>query len=396
MENGYGVFSMRKFYHIATGGFILTSPAKRRAGLVSLDNYNAKHYNCNQYELRHTPHLLTGVKFLPQESGPVANSQSNYIQKANLFKVKIARIFFLSFLTLTLSHANKESQNIIESASEGRKVIKEKALEPIDINRDKEKLFYSETLLNWHYALQKENPRGVEILGKTNENLFVQNLKEDNTSKDSNVTKAEELVAVKGYCFIREEINVGKQPSSLRLECSTNVGSITMFGNLINLNEKASLVVDPKYIEKNGVRFNVKSSIVTNEEKTSYNIATFVNDRMLAKVGYGALSAGSDEFKNASNEYLKALEESKKKQETAYVNVPDGQGGMYPQAVQNTNTEKPDPLDYLVKGVINVGASAVKAFADIAKEDLPYLYQIVPKTKIWIDLKVNKEGEYVK
>ncbi|EPM8362046.1 hypothetical protein ACTSAC_001838, partial [Campylobacter jejuni] len=75
---------------------------------------------------------------------------------------------------------------------------------------------------------------------------------------------------------------------------------------------------------------------------------------------------------------------------------PDGQGGMYPQAVQNTNTQTPDPLDYLVKGAINVGASAVKAFADLAKEDLPYLYQIVPKTKIWIDLKVNKQGEYVK
>ncbi|MCW1536914.1 hypothetical protein OLR75_01375, partial [Campylobacter jejuni] len=59
----------------------------------------------------------------------------------------------------------------------------------------------------------------------------------------------------------------------------------------------------------------------------------------------------------------------------------DGQGNVYPQAIQNTNTEKPDPLDYLIKGAVNVTASAVKAFADIAKEDLPYLYQIVPKQK---------------
>ncbi|SUW82998.1 Uncharacterised protein [Campylobacter helveticus] len=29
--------------------------------------------------------------------------------------------------------------------------------------------------------------------------------------------------------------------------------------------------------------------------------------------------------------------------------------------------------------------SAVKTFGDLAKENLPYLYQIVPKTKIWID-----------
>ena len=318
-----------------------------------------------------------------------------FIQSNLLKRFKLIFVLFLLFFSFTSLYANKEADNIIDSASEGRKVIKEKTLEPIDINKKKEKLFYSETILNWYYALQKENPRGSETLGKTENNLFVTNIKENNLSKDYNVTKHEELVSVKGYCFIRNEVNVGKQPSSLRLECSTNVGSITLFANLVNLNEKASLIVDPKYIEKDGVRFDVKSSIVTNEEKTSYNIATFVNDRMLAKVGYGALSSGSDEVKNSTNEYLQALEESKKKQEVSYMNVPDGQGGMYPQAVQNTNTEKPDPLDYLVKGAINVGASAVKAFADLAKQDLPYLYQIVPKTKIWIDLKVNKQGEYV-
>ncbi|EAL3991111.1 hypothetical protein A9746_07900 [Campylobacter upsaliensis] len=376
----------------ATGKPITLSKGEER--LVSLDNYNTKYYNHHNEFYGHTHHLLTGANFLPQESSPVANSYTYYIQKNVFFKIKFLFLVLLS--SLTLAHANKEAQNIIDSASEGRRVVEEKALSPIDINKDKEKLFYSETILNWHYVLQKENPRGAETIAKTEANLFVKNLKEENLNKDNNLTKAEEQVAVKGYCFIREEINVGKQPSSLRLECSTNVGSIVMFANLVNLNEKASLIVDPKYIEKSGVRFEVKSSIVTNEEKTSYNIATYVNDRMLAKVGYGALSMGSDEVKNASNEYLKALEESKKKQEVNYVNVPDGQGGMYPQAVQNTNTEKPDPLDYLVKGAINVGASAVKAFADLAKEDLPYLYQIVPKTKIWIDLKVNKQGEYVK
>lgn len=384
-----------KVLKFTTGVFY---PLKRGESLVSLDNNYTKKYNYNR-KTKHIHHLISGVSFSNRVPALWLTPLKLYsIFPKPLFKQGVSVKFILLALLsgFTLAHANKEANNIIDSASEGRKVIEEKALAPIDINKDKEKLFYSETILNWHYALQKENPRGIETIAKTSENLFVKNLIENNTSKDTNTSTAEELVVVKGYCFIRDEVNVGKQPSALRLECSTNVGSITMFGNLVNLNEKASLIVDPKYIEKNGVRFEVKSSIVTNEEKTSYNIATYVNDRMIAKVGYGALSAGSDEVKNASNEYLRALEESKKKQETAYVNVPDGNGNMYPQAVQNTNTETPDPLDYLVKGAINVTASAVKSFADLAKEDLPYLYQIVPKTKIWIDLKVNKQGEYVK
>ncbi len=304
----------------------------------------------------------------------------------------------LIFLLPIVLFASRESKNIIESASEGRQVIQEQEIEnkPKKNNKDRQNLFYNETLLNWHYSFLKENPRAMEILGKTAENSLIKNIKEEQITNDNNTTKPIELAVVKGFCFIKDEINIGKQPSSLRLDCQTNVGSIVMFGNLVNINEKASLIVDPKYIEKNGIRFEVKSSIVTNENKTSYNIATYVNNRMIEKISYGALSTGSDEFKNASNEYLRALEESKKKQEISYINIADGSGNAYPQAVQNTNTEKPDPLDYLIKGAINVTASAVKSFADIAKEDLPYLYQIVPKTKIWIDLKVNKQGEYVK
>lgn len=309
--------------------------------------------------------------------------------------IKKSHILILITLPIFL-FASRESQNIIESASEGRKVISEKSLEPIEINKNNSKKFYSETILNWNKYFLSQNPRGTEFLGKTGDNVLVVNVKETDFNKENNFTKSDDLVVVKGFCFIKDTINVGKQPSSIRVECQTNVGSIIMFGNLVNLDEKASLIVDPKYIEKNGVRFEVKSSIVTNEKKTSYNIATYVNNRMMSKVGYGALSVGSDEVKTSTNEYLKALEDSKKKQEINYVNVPDGEGGFYSQAVQNTNTEKPDPLDYLVKGAINVTASAVKSFADIAKEDLPYLYQVVGKSKIWVDLKVNKKGEYVK
>lgn len=168
-----------------------------------------------------------------------------------------------------------------------------------------------------------------------------------------------------------------------------------MFANLVNVNEKASLIADPKYIEKNGIRFEVTSSIVTNEAKTSYNIATFVNDRKIAQIGWSALSVGADEAKTTTNEYLRALEQSKTSQSTDYVTTGTGTGTST-YAVQNTNTQEPDPLDYLIKGAINITASVVKSTADIFKADLPYLYQIKGKSKIWIDLKVKKQGEYVK
>ncbi|CAD7289532.1 hypothetical protein LMG7974_01609 [Campylobacter majalis] len=313
-------------------------------------------------------------------------------------KIKIALLIFTSIAFGNNSTMDGQSvtNHAIKSASEGREVVREQKLSPVDINKKSEKLFYGETILNWHYALQRENLRAKEVLGNTAENMLVKNVTKSEAQNAGDTNSTIELVAVKGFCFIPEDINVGKQPSSLRVNCETNYGGIVMFADLVNVNERASLIADPKYIEKSGYRFKVSSAIVTNEEKTSYNIATFVNDRKIAEVGWGALSVGSDEFKTQSNAYLKALENSKQSQTTDYVSVTDASGNVYPQAVQNTNTEKPDPLDYLITGGINMVASIAKNTAEIFKRDLPYLYQIVGQTKIWIDLQVEKDGVYTK
>lgn len=310
-------------------------------------------------------------------------------------------ILKITFSILTLSNLSfadntNISKNIIESASEGREVVKEQKLEPIDINRASNTLYKSETILNWHYALQKENQRGSEVMGRKGENLFVSNLKEEDIAKEQDKENQVELVAVKGYCFIKEEVNVGKQPSSLRVDCQSNVGGIILFANLVNVNEKAALMADPKYIEKEGVRFNIKSAIVLNEEKTSYNLATFVNDKKIAEIGWGALSYSSDELKNATNEYLKALQESKREQKVEYATTTDGAGNSYMQPIQTTNTQKPQVSDYFYTAGVNILADIAKSTAEVFKKDLPYLYQIVPQTKIWIDLQVEKKGVYVK
>ena len=64
---------------------------------------------------------------------------------------------------------DNEAKNIIKSASEGREVIIEKEAEDEVVEQKNERIFYEEAILNWHYALQKENPRKDEVLGKTTE-----------------------------------------------------------------------------------------------------------------------------------------------------------------------------------------------------------------------------------
>ena len=304
------------------------------------------------------------------------------------------KIIFLLCFSIFLYAQNKEADSIIGSASEGREVINEHKLEGTDLLNKNKSDYYNEVVFNWVNYFANSNPRGKAVEGTQSKMINLIVAEENNATAVQDDKK--ELVAVKGFCYITEDIQIGKQPGALRPECQTNIGGITMFANLVNVNEKASLVVDPVYIEKGGVRFKVESSIVTNESKTSYNIATYVNDRKIAEIGWGALSVGAGEFKTASNEYLAALEKSKTRQEVQYATTTDGAGNSYMQPISTTNTEKPDPLDYLIKGGINLATAVAKNTADIFIKDLPYLYYVSAQTKIWVDLKVNKQGEYVK
>ncbi|RAX56489.1 hypothetical protein CCZ01_09345 [Helicobacter monodelphidis] len=307
--------------------------------------------------------------------------------------MKSGLFFFIALSVSVLAINNKESENIINSASYGDKVISESPLGE-ELQKKKINNFNDAVLLNWYLHFASLNDRGGDYTATQKKLLHLKQIEETNSTTQTSNKK--ELVSVKGFCLIQENIAIGKQPAALRSECETNIGSITMFGDLVNVNEKASLIVDPKYIERKGYRFKVESAVVTNESKTSYNIATFVNDRKIAEIGYSSLGVSADELKATTNEYLRVLEESKRKQNVEYVEVGSEGGDKYIYPIQTQNTEKPDPLDYLLKAGINIGASSIKTTADIFKKDLPYLYEVAGKTKIWIDLQVEKQGILVK
>lgn len=308
-------------------------------------------------------------------------------------KIKAVSLLFLPLLLLAQDNKNI-SQNIIESSS--KTAVKSQQLKGVDIDTKKDESYHDATVLNW---LRFNNSRGryekdyVALKTDMIDDINATSINEGEPGGD----KKEETITVKGYCFIDTDVNVGKQPSSIFTACQTNVGPVTMFSNIVAINEKFSLLADPKYIEKNGYRFSVKKAIVTNEDRTSYNIATFANDRKISEIGWSGLEVSSDEVKDATNEYLKALQESKKKESTEYLSVQNpGDNSAYVQPQTLTNTEKPSPSDYFVTAGIDIAASVIKSTAAIFKRDLPYLYEIKKNSKIWINMEVNKKGVYVK
>lgn len=297
------------------------------------------------------------------------------------------KIFLLLLTISSLTFANSESSNIIKGSAFGNEVVEEKQINYFV--KKEQNNFRREAIYNFYLQKASVNKHEYEVAEANIINL----IDENTTSMPLANLGADTNTSVTGYCLIKDDIFVGKQPSSGYFECKTNVGSITMFGNMRPLNQYSALLFDPIYIEYKGWRYIVTSSRVTNEARTSYNIATYVNDRKLSEIALTTTSNAADELKTASNDYLKALEQSRTKQNTEYVQV--GGSNQETVAVQNTNTEKPHIVDYFGVATVNIVAGAIKAGAEVFKKDLPYLYDIAGGSKIYIDLQVDYRGEKI-
>lgn len=294
------------------------------------------------------------------------------------------------FLLIPLFMFANVDRNIIESSAYGEQVVKEQ--DTVFYNEEKKNENYRREAI-YNFILFNNSVNEPTYTAKTEQLI---NFVEENATnlKTEIIKKVDNNMTITGYCLVRDDINVGKQPSAGRFLCNTNIGQLEIFGNLTPVNEMATLIFDPTYIDFSGWRYKVITSRVLNEARSSYNIATFVNDRKITEIALESTSKGADVFKTQSSQYLEELKQSRKKQSVEYVNVGTG-SNSYVAPIQNTNTEKPRATDYIVKGAIDLVSETIKTTADVFKRDLPYLYEIKGGSKVYIDLVISKNGEKI-
>lgn len=297
------------------------------------------------------------------------------------------RIIFLLIPLLMFANVDR---NIIESSAYGEQVVKEQ--DTVFYNEEKKNENYRREAI-YNFILFNNSVNEPTYTAKTEQ--LINFVEENATNLNTEIIKkVDNNMTITGYCLVRDDINVGKQPSAGRFLCNTNIGQLEIFGNLTPVNEMATLIFDPTYIDFSGWRYKVITSRVLNEARSSYNIATFVNDRKITEIALESTSKGADVFKTQSSQYLEELKQSRKKQSVEYVNVGTG-SNSYVAPIQNTNTEKPRATDYIVKGAIDLVSETIKTTADVFKRDLPYLYEIKGGSKVYIDLVISKNGEKI-
>ncbi|MDR0467248.1 MAG: hypothetical protein LBG67_00140 [Campylobacteraceae bacterium] len=296
-------------------------------------------------------------------------------------------LFLLLFTVVFAQESDDIVDNIIEGSAGGDKIVSsQKMTQNVDVEPDyyyrREAIFSLNRLL----AERERTGRMAEMA------TLVKVVAPPNVTigNESNTNANNATVIVRGYCVNAADVYINKQPATLSMNCNTNIGFIEIFGNLQPVNEAAALIFQPTHIDFSGYRYKIQSFTTTNEARTSYNVATYVNDRKLAEIGYSTVIVANDEIGRSTSEYLKQLQESKKRENVEYVAV---NSDVVP--VTTTNTDKPNAMDYLITGGINIITSTIKTAAEVFRKDLPYLYEILGGSRIYVDLVVTKQGEKI-
>ncbi|ULO04499.1 hypothetical protein AVBRAN_a0017 (plasmid) [Campylobacter sp. RM12651] len=207
------------------------------------------------------------------------------------------------------------------------------------------------------------------------------------TPKTESSKPKEKLANIKGYCFTETDVNVGFQPMGASLKCNTNYGTMTFFGNYVPNNELYTLFITGLFVEKGDFKYPIVSGKILNKDKNSYNIATYVNSNKIEKAWLQAGANTADVVKAGANDYMKQLEQSRKKETGGATTV--SSSGAISQEPTITNYEKPNLTEYIIKGGVDVVTTVAKEITQALKEELPFAYKVVKDTQFYIDIWVK-------
>ena len=188
------------------------------------------------------------------------------------------------------------------------------------------------------------------------------------------VKSGEKIIFTEGYCIAPNDIEVSTKKMFYTFPCQLKkVGSVSVFGELVPDFEGRFLAFKPLEVRnQEGEKiYVIQSGIALSGDKTSYNVASYVNIRAIEKIVANTSAKTAEEVAGAYKEYY----ENKNKQ------VVVGSGG----ATVETNQY---PSNYpLVMGAVSFAKGLVEGIAELVKSEvnrMPALFKIRKGSSIYI------------
>ena len=173
------------------------------------------------------------------------------------------------------------------------------------VDKDLDRLIESYQKDRGNMPLQGKMLKITWVKGKNNR---VSNLK-NNMEMKSQKKKRTEEIEVEGYCTFTQTLKVYTKPFYAKAVCyfdNSKVSEGTIFGEIIPDLQNKQVIFKPIMFESlEGKKYIVQPILVLNEDQSSPNLATYINERELEKVLAEATKSSMQDTKEMLKDYIK-------------------------------------------------------------------------------------------
>ena len=211
--------------------------------------------------------------------------------------------------------------------------------------------------------------------------------------KKKEVLVKDMVVSITGYCSIRNTVSVEQIQGYGMLECNFDenefgIDASDIFVSFVPIPNKLALIAKGIYLQVGKKKIAISDGVVLTADRTSLNVATFVNDRKISKITGDLLVASSQLALDSSMLYMRQKELSKIKEKIVVNSSISGS-----QVSQTRNIEAPNAKNYLV----NFGVQLASALVDIGgrligNNNYP-LFKVGRGSQFYVDFSVQYSGK---
>jgi len=224
-----------------------------------------------------------------------------------------------------------------------------------------------------------------------NEDLLAPQKAEDSKAAEESKEEPKQPYFLSGYCFLEQSVEVSSLSSYAYLRCNFDKKNATLAVSLVPDVFSRALIGKPLYVVQGEERHVVAGGVIMNQEQTSLNLASVVNDRKIEQMTAMGMVAASTIVTEEAKGYLEELKSSRTTEEVNYVTTGTGDNQTATPVV-TSNTEKPYAGDYIASATIQLVSELVKIIGENAIKELPYIFKTAPNTMYFVDLMMYPDG----
>ncbi len=184
---------------------------------------------------------------------------------------------------------------------------------------------------------------------------------------------------LKGYCEFTRGLKITTVSMPVELPCYFGDKTGTLYGELLPDFKTYSLIMVPKEVKIRGEMYRVKSGYVLSADRTTMNLADYVNKQLLKKVLYAGLSQG---VSSGFSAYQKYIEDKYTQTQTV--------GTENPVIVQTHDYPPSYPYTSAVLGFIK---GLTTALSDVVKQEtdkVPVIFRVNGGKTVYVRLLVEE------